>query len=178
MARTRRAGKKRTSKKKTTRKKTSARRTGTRRKPVRRTRRSAARKSTKRRTAARRSSAKRSRVTRKQKKLLIVAAAVAAALILIALLQNPTRIYVQNKYYGGEVGRHTVEGKVTSVAIGVAGRGAINVQSYNTGKVYTFYTGVRTDYNIRGRYPSVGERVRVSYIVDQGYRKATYVRIR
>ena len=174
MARTRRAGKKRTSKKKTTRKKTSARRTSTRRKPVRRTRkRSAARTST-----ARRSSAKRSRVTRKQKKLLIVAAVIAAVLILIALLQNPSRIYVQNKWYGGEVGRHTVEGKVTSVAIGVAGRGAINVQSYNTGKVYTFYTGVRTDYNIRGRYPSVGERVRVSYIVDQGYRKATYVRIR
>ena len=174
MARTRRAGKKRTSKRKTTRKKTSARRTSTRRKPVRRTRkRSAARTST-----ARRSSAKRSRVTRKQKKLLIVAAVIAAVLILIALLQNPSRIYVQNKWYGGEVGRHTVEGKVTSVAIGVAGRGAINVQSYNTGKVYTFYTGVRTDYNIRGRYPSVGERVRVSYIVDQGYRKATYVRIR
>ena len=98
-------------------------------------------------------------------------------LILIALLQSPTRTYVQNKYYGGEVGRNAVYGKVTSVAIGALGRGSLNVQSYNTGKVYTFYTGVRTDYNIR-RYPVAGESARVSYIVDQGYRKATYVRIR
>jgi uncharacterized protein YxeA len=162
MARTRRARKRRTSKRKTTTKRASARRTSTRRKPVRRTRRTAA---------------KRSRVTRKQKKILLVAAAIAAALILIALLQHPTRIYVQNKYYAGEVGYHKVEGKVTSVAIGLAGRGTINVQSYNTGKVYTFYTGVRTDYNIR-RYPVAGDSVRVSYIVDEGYRKATYIRIR
>jgi hypothetical protein len=172
MARTRRTRRKSTSKKKTARKRASARRTGTRRKPVRKTRRSTARRRTTRRTTA-----KKSRVTRKQKKILLVAAAIAAALILIALLQHPTRTYVQNKYYAGEVGRHTVEGKVTSVAIGALGRGAITVQSYNTGKVYTFYTGVRTDYNVR-RYPVVGDTARVYYIVDQGYRKATYIRIR
>jgi uncharacterized protein YxeA len=167
MARTKRARKKRTSKKRA-----GARRTSTRRKPVRRTRKSTARRSTRRKSAT-----KKSRVTRKQKKILLIAAAVAAALILVALLQHPTRTYVQNKYYAGEVGSHKVEGKVTSTAIGLAGRGTINVQSYNTGKVYTFYTGVRTDYNVR-RYPVAGDTVRVSYIVDQGYRKATYIRIR
>ena len=116
-------------------------------------------------------------MTRKtQKKILIVAAAVAALLLLMYLLQNTT--YVQKRWYGGEVGRNAVYGKVTSVAIGLAGRGTIHVQSYNTGKVYTFYTGVRTRYNITNRYPAPGESARVSYVNDQGYRKATYVRIR
>jgi hypothetical protein len=178
MARTKRARKKGTSKRKTTKKRTSARRTSTKRKPVRRTTRSTARRSTARRTARRKSAAKRSRVTRKQKTILLVAAAVAAALILIALLQNPTRTYVQKTYYAGEIASNKVEGKVTSAAIGALGRGAIYVQSYNTGKTYKFYTGVRTHYNIRGRYPAAGDTARVSYINDQGYLKATYIRIR
>jgi uncharacterized integral membrane protein len=162
MARTRRASRKRTSKKRT-----SARRTSTRRKPVRRTRRS---------TTAR-TRAKGTRVTRKtQKKILIVAVAVAALLLLMYLLQNTS--FVQNRWFGGEVGRNAVYGKVTSAAIGLAGRGTIHVQSFNTGKIYTFYTGVRTDYNIRGRYPYVGEKVKVSYVNDQGYLKATYISIR
>ena len=143
-----------------------------RRKSTRRTSAKRPRRSTKRR----RSKAKGLRLTRKtQKKILIVAAVVVGLLLLIGTLQDSS--FVRNTWYGGEVGRRIVEGKVTSVAIGVAGRGTIAVQSYNTGKVYTFYTGVRTRYNIT-RYPYYGESARVSYIVDQGYRKATYVRIR
>jgi hypothetical protein len=116
-------------------------------------------------------------LTRKaQKKILTVAAIVVGILILIALLQQG-RHYAQVNWYGGEVGRNAVYGRVTSVAIGALGRGTIHVQSFNTGKVYTFYTGVRTDYNVR-RYPAPGDTARVSYIVDQGYRKATYVRLR
>jgi hypothetical protein len=115
-------------------------------------------------------------LTRKsQKQILTVAAIVVGILILIALLQG--RHYVQVRWYGGEVGRNAVYGKVTSVAIGALGRGTIHIQSFNTGKVYTFYTGVRTDYNIR-RYPYAGETAKVYYVNDRGYLKATYVRIR
>jgi len=156
MARTKRARRKSTKRKSTRRK--STRRTSTRR-PKRTTRR-------------RRSKG----LTRKsQKQILTVAAIVVGILILVALLKGPH--YVRVTYYGGEVGRNAVYGKVTSVAIGAAGRGTIHVQSYNTGKAYTFYTGVRTDYNIR-RYPVSGERAKVYYINDRGYLKATYVRIR
>lgn len=117
-------------------------------------------------------------LTRKsQKQILTVAAIVVGILILLALLQQG-RHFVQVTWYGGEAGRNAVSGQVTSAAIGAAGRGTIHVQSFNTGKVYTFYTGVRTDYNIRGRYPVAGDSVKVYYVNDRGYLKATYVRIR
>jgi hypothetical protein len=116
-------------------------------------------------------------LTRKsQKQILTVAAIVVGILILLALVQQG-RHFMQVTWYGGEVGRNAVYGRVTSVAIGAAGRGTIHVQSFNTGKIYTFYTGVRTDYNIR-RYPVAGERVKVYYVNDRGYLKATYLRIR
>jgi hypothetical protein len=157
MARARRARRKSTRRKSTKRKST---RKTTTRKPKKTTRR------------------KRSKgLTRKsQKQILTVAAIVVGILILLALLQQG-RHFVQVTWYGGEVGRNAVSGRVTSVAIGAAGRGTIHVQSFNTGKVYTFYTGVRTDYNIR-RYPVAGESAKVYYVNDRGYRKATYVRIR
>ena len=141
-----------------------------------------ARKKSTRRTSTRRpkrtTGRRRSKgLTRKtQKQILTVAAIVVGILILIALLQQG-RHFVQARYYGGEVSRSAVYGKVTSVAIGAAGRGTIHVQSFNTGKVYTFYTGVRTDFNVR-RYPYAGETAKVYYINDRGYLKATYVRIR
>jgi hypothetical protein len=95
---------------------------------------------------------------------------------LIALLQQ-VHHYVQVKYYGGEVGRNCVYGKVTSVTIGALGRGTIYVQSFNTRKIYTFYAGVRTDYNVR-RHPSAGDTAKVYYVNDQGHLKATYIRLR
>jgi hypothetical protein len=92
-----------------------------------------------------------------------VVAVVVGLIILIALLQNP-RTYVQKKYYAGEVGRTIVYGKVTGVSIGVAGRGTITVRSFNTGKTYTFYTGVRTKYNIR-RYPRAGDTMSMIEVI-------------
>jgi len=114
--------------------------------------------------------------TRKvQKKILIVAAALVGLLLLIGLLQYPVRTYVQKKWYDGEVGRNAVYGKITSIAIGAGGRGTIHVQSFNTGKIYTFYTGIRTEYDIT-RHPTLGESAKVYYINDRGYLKATYIR--
>ncbi len=176
MARTKRASTRRTgTRKASTRrartKRTSARRTSTRKTSARKTSTSRTRKAT------RRKKPQGARLTRKaQKRILIVVAVVVGLLILIALFQNP-RTYVQKKYYAGEVGRTIVYGKVTGVAVGVAGRGTITVRSFNTGKTYTFYTGVRTRYNIK-RYPRAGDNAKVYYVYDRGYRKATYVRIR
>jgi len=160
MARTKRAKKKRKSTRKRTTRSASARRTRTRRP----------------RRAARRTRKKGLGLNKSQKKILTIVAIVVGILILLALLQQG-RHYVQVTYYGGEVARNAVSGRVTSAAIGAAGRGTIHVQSYNTGKIYTFYTGVRTDYNMRGRYPAAGDSVKVYYINDRGYLKATYIRI-
>jgi len=145
------------------------------------TKRKSARRPSTRRTSARRKTTRRKtpkglRLTRKtQRQILIAVAIVVGALIFLALMQKTT--YVQKKFYRGEVARNAVYGKVTSVAIGVAGRGTIRVRSYNTGKTYTFYTGVRTRYNIK-RYPRAGDSAKVYYVYDRGYRKATYVRLR
>jgi hypothetical protein len=170
MARARRARKKKSTRRKSTKK--STRRRSTRRAAARRTRTRRPKRTT------RRKKTKGLGLTRKaQRQILTVAAIVVGILILIALLQQG-RHFVQVTWYGGEVGRNVVLGKVTSAAIGAAGRGTIHVQSYNTGKIYTFYTGMRTDYNIRGRYPVRGDSVKVYYINDRGYLKATYVSIR
>jgi hypothetical protein len=153
-------------------------RASTRRKSTRRprTKRTSTSRSRTRKTTTRRKTPKGLRLTRKtQKQILIAVAVVVGVLIFLALMQKTT--YVQKKFYQGEVARNAVYGKVTGVAIGVAGRGTISVRSYNTGKTYTFYTGVRTRYNIK-RYPRAGDRAKVYYVYDRGYRKATYVRLR
>jgi hypothetical protein len=167
MARRRRA-KRKSTRRKTARRKTTRRRSTTRRASARRTRARRPKRTTRRRRT-------KGLARKTQKQILTAAAIVVGILILLALL-GPH--YVRVTYYGGEVGRNAVSGQVTSAAIGAAGRGTIHVQSYNTGKIYTFYTGVRTDYNIRGRYPARGDSVRVNYINDRGYLKATYIRIR
>jgi len=146
-----------------------ARRKSTRRKSTRRT-------STRRPKRATRRTRSKGLTRKAQKQILTAIAIVVGILVLIALLQQG-RSYVRVRYYGGEVGRNAVYGKVTSVAIGALGRGTIHVRSFNTGRTYTFYTGVRTDFNIR-RYPYAGERAKVYYVNDRGYLKATYVRIR
>ncbi len=152
-----------------------AKRKSTRRKTTRRA--SARRTRTRRpRRAARRTRKKGLGLNKSQKKVLTVVAIVVGILILLALLKGP--YYVRTTYYGGEVGRNAVSGQVTSADIGAAGRGTIHVQSYHTGKIYTFYTGVRTDYNVRGRYPARGDSVKVYYVNDRGYLKATYIRLR
>jgi hypothetical protein len=146
-----------------------ARRKSTRRKSTRRT-------TTRRPKRATRRTRSKGLTRKAQRQILTVVALVVGILILVALLQQG-RHYVQVRYYGGEVSSHAVYGKVTSVAIGAFGRGAIHVQSFNTGKVYTFYVGRDTNYSPH-RYPYHGENAKVYYVNDRGYLKATYVGIR
>jgi hypothetical protein len=75
----------------------------------------------------------------------------------------------QPKTSGEEIGSNTVLGEVVSLQ-----RGQITVRSLTTGKAYTVYVGRRTFYTPR-RYPSVGEKIKVLYIYDRGYMKATQV---
>ncbi|MCJ7547921.1 MAG: hypothetical protein MUP30_14080 [Deltaproteobacteria bacterium] len=79
-----------------------------------------------------------------------------------------------------EIGPNQVQGKVLSIQTHAgwgAGRGTIEVKSDQTGRIYTFYVGSRTNYYPH-RYPYIGERVRVHYLNDRGYLKATRVEIR
>ncbi len=75
-----------------------------------------------------------------------------------------------------EIGPNQVQGKVTSIYTNVFRKGTIVVKSDQTGKTYTFYLGRRTIY-IPHRYPSIEETVKVSYIDDRGFLKATRVEI-
>ena len=75
-----------------------------------------------------------------------------------------------------EIGPNQVQGKVTSIYTNVFRKGTMVVKSDKTGKTYTFYLGRRTIY-IPHRYPSTEETVKVSYINDRGFLKATRVEI-
>ncbi len=75
-----------------------------------------------------------------------------------------------------EIGPNQVQGKVTSIYTNVFRKGTIVVKSDKTGKTYTFYVGSRTIY-IPHRYPGIEETVKVSYINDRGFLKATQVEI-
>jgi hypothetical protein len=70
-----------------------------------------------------------------------------------------------------ESGTNVVYGKVISLQ-----RGSITIQSLTDGKAYTLYVGWRTNYSPR-RYPSVGEKIKVLYIDDRGYMRATQVQM-
>jgi hypothetical protein len=73
-----------------------------------------------------------------------------------------------------EIGPNQVQGKVTQFHTRVR-KGTIAVKSDQTGKPYTFYVGWNTIYT--PRYPAIGETVKVSYINDRGFLKATQVEI-
>jgi hypothetical protein len=77
---------------------------------------------------------------------------------------------------GKEIGPNEVQGKVLSIQTNVFRRGTIEVKSDQTGKDYTFYVGSSTAYYPR-RYPTIGETIRVLYIDDRGYLKATRVEV-
>lgn len=77
---------------------------------------------------------------------------------------------------GKEIGPNEVQGKVLSIQTNALRRGTIEVKSDRTDKVYTFYLGSRTAYYPH-RYPTIGETIRVLYIDDRGYLKATRVEI-
>ncbi len=70
-----------------------------------------------------------------------------------------------------EIAQKAIYGKVISLQ-----RGSITIQSIPEGKAYTVYVGRRTDFEPR-RYPAIGEKVKVLYIDDRGYMKATQVEI-
>ena len=175
MARTKRASTRRTGSRKASTRRASTRRKSTSRTSARRT--SARRPSTSRRTRSTRSKQPQGlRLTRKkQKQILTVVAVVVGLLILIFLLQN-YRSVSGKKSAGGEIGRNVVYGKVVSVNVGPV-RKEIRVKSLNTGKVYTFYVGWRTKF-YPDRWPSPGERVKIYYLYDRGYLKATRVYLR
>lgn len=171
MARTKRTSTKRPSTRKAGSRKTSSKRTSTKRTSARRP-------STSRKTRSTRSrKTKGLHLTpKKQRQILIIVAVVVALLLLIGFLQN-TRFKVDQKKAGtvGEISRNAVYGKIISVNAGPV-RKAIRVKSLTTGKVYTFYVGWRTKFS-PDRWPSTGEKVKVYYIYDRGYLKATRVRI-
>jgi uncharacterized integral membrane protein len=186
MARTKRASSKRTGTRKA-----STRRAGTKRSSTRRT---GARKKSAKRTSTRSSSARRTtssrrkkstgsrkpkglRLTRKkQRQILIIVGVIVALLLLIGFLQNTHLKSVQKKAGTvGEISRNAVYGKVTSINVGPV-RKAIRVRSLTTGRAYTFYVGWRTKFS-PDRWPSSGETVKVYYIYDRGYLKATRVRL-
>jgi hypothetical protein len=77
---------------------------------------------------------------------------------------------------GKEIGPNEVQGKVLNIVTNVFHRGTIEVKSDQTGETYTFYVGSMTAYYPR-RYPATGETIRVLYINDRGYLKATRVEI-
>jgi hypothetical protein len=70
-----------------------------------------------------------------------------------------------------EIAATAIYGKVISLQ-----RGSITIQSIPEGKTYTVYVGRRTIYEPR-RYPAIGEKVKVLYIDDRGYMKATQIQI-
>ena len=78
--------------------------------------------------------------------------------------------------HADEIGPNMVQGKVVSIYTNVFRKGTMVVKSDKTGKTYTFYLGRRTLY-VPHRYPTVEETVKVSYINDRGFLKATQVEI-
>lgn len=117
------------------------------------------------------------RLSRQSKRQILITGAVVVGIILIIALLLKTHPAGVKKKAGKEIGRNAVYGKVIGVNVGSTPRGTIRVKSLNTGKVYTFYLGWRTKY-YPSRYPYVGEKVKVYYVYDRGYLKATRVKIR
>lgn len=75
-----------------------------------------------------------------------------------------------------EIGSNDVQGKVLSIRTNLFGRGAIEVKSDLTEKVYMFYVGMDTVY-IPNRYPAIGETIKVTYFNDRGKLKAARVQL-
>jgi hypothetical protein len=76
-----------------------------------------------------------------------------------------------------EISSSAVYGTIVDAYPRVPPKGVIKLRSRNTGKVYTFYTGLKTRYSPVDRGPAIGDTAKISYINDRGYLKATYVRL-
>jgi hypothetical protein len=177
MARTKRASTRRTGtrkastkRKRPSTKRASARKTGTRRSSTRRTT------TTRQKRSTRRRKPQGLRLTKKkQKKILIIVGVIVALLLLIGFLQDTrfAKVDRERSKPMGEISGNTVYGKVTSISVGPI-RKAIRVKSFATSKTYTFYVGWRTKFSPK-RWPTSGEKVKVYYLYDRGYLKATRV---
>jgi hypothetical protein len=75
-----------------------------------------------------------------------------------------------------EIGANEVQGKVIEIRTNIFRKGTIVLESDQTGKTYTIYVGRRTVY-VPHRYPAKEETIKVHYIVDRGFLKATRVEI-
>ena len=107
---------------------------------------------------------------RQQSKTLVV-----LTVIISLALTGIGGVFVSNTV-AKEIGPNEVQGKVLAIQTNALHRGTIVVKSDRTGATYTFYVGSSTAYYPR-RYPSIGETIRVLYINDRGYLKATRVEI-
>ena len=99
-------------------------------------------------------------------------------IILIALLaRGGTPISGGGGTGKREIGSSAVYGTIVDAYPRVPPKGVIKLRSSNTGKVYTFYTGLKTRYSPVDRGPAIGDTAKIYYINDRGYLKATYVRL-
>ena len=104
------------------------------------------------------------------------------AIVIIITILFPMGISMRSTFptptvsWADEIGSNEVQGKVVTIQTNVFRKGTIVVKSDQTGKTYTFYVGRRTIY-VPHRYPSVQETVKVKYIDDRGFLKATRVEI-
>lgn len=100
-----------------------------------------------------------------------------SVIITIFFLMGMASVFFPGKFAlakDKEIGPNEVQGKVTQFRTR-AKKGTIVVKSDQTGKPYTFYVGWSTFYT--PRYPGIGETVKVQYINDRGFLKATRVEI-
>jgi len=86
------------------------------------------------------------------------------------------QITIEINEAGREMADNAVYGKVIAVQLRANRRGTIAIRSLHTGKEYRFSVGWRTSYH-PGRYPAIGELVKVYYLADKGLMEATQVKI-
>jgi hypothetical protein len=112
-----------------------------------------------------------------QRNTLITLGVVLGLIILFALLQRGGVPISGGGTGTKEISSSAVYGTIVDAYPRVPPKGVIKLRSRNTGKVYTFYTGLKTRYSPVDRGPAIGDTAKISYINDRGYLKATYVRL-
>jgi hypothetical protein len=83
-------------------------------------------------------------------------------------------IRVERSKEGREIAPNAVLGRVIAFRLRTNRRGTMAVRSLQTGKEFSFFVGWRTSYHPR-RYPTIGEQVKVYYLLDKGLTEATQV---
>jgi hypothetical protein len=83
-------------------------------------------------------------------------------------------IRVERSKEGREIASNAVLGRIIAFRLRTNRRGTMAVRSLQTGKEFTFFIGWRTSYHPR-RYPTIGEQVKVYYLLDKNLMEATQV---